>query len=548
MKTNRFVSALLWMVLAVLSVAPLLDMLTPGFPVTHDGQDHVARIANFYASLTEGNLVPRWASNLNWGYGHPILMFLYPLPSYIASVFKATGFSFVDSTKLVFAVGFMASVLSMYLFASYAWGRAAGFTAAVLYGFAPYRFVDLYVRGAIGEHVAFVFPPLVCYGLLRLARNSDRVDRTAMAVTASSVALLIASHNALSLLFLAVSAAYGLYLAVYEAKRETRFVFLSASSVFFGFLLSAFYWVPALLEGKYTLRDIVTAGEFGTRFVSWFQFIYSPWSYGGGNELSKWLGAGQLIAIAMSFFVLEKPSKYQRFLVASLLLMLLTLFLMTNSSLPIWNTVTLLQKFQFPWRLMSVTTFVSAVIGGVVIHELRKTRVWISVMLLCMSAVLTTVPMWRARAYAVRPESFFTGIYDSTTDTGESSPIWSVRFMEKRAGRFGYLVPDTGDVRLTGRTTTTRTYAVQTSGNARFVENTLYFPGWNVFVDGVALPQDKLIFQDPSYRGLMTFDLPPGSHTVEFRFTETKLRKVADAVSMVSGIMFILLIGTISLW
>ena len=31
-----------------------------------------------------------------------------------------------------------------------------------------------------------------------------------------------------------------------------------------------------------------------------------------------------------------------------------------------------------------------------------------------------------------KPESFYTSIYESTTDTGESAPIWSVRFMEKR--------------------------------------------------------------------------------------------------------------------
>ena len=66
--------------LLILSLIPLINLLTPGLPVTHDGQDHVARIANFYLSLSEGHMVPRWAGNLDWGFGHPILMFLYPLP------------------------------------------------------------------------------------------------------------------------------------------------------------------------------------------------------------------------------------------------------------------------------------------------------------------------------------------------------------------------------------------------------------------------------------------------------------------------------------
>jgi len=149
---------LLWISIIGISILPLTDLLHPGLPVTHDGQDHVARIANFYASLSEGSIVPRWAANLNWGYGHPILMFLYPMPSYVASFIHSVGFSFVDSTKLVFALAFVFSIVFMYVWVSSAWGKAAGLVAAVLYGFAPYRFVDLYVRGAIGEHMAFVFP------------------------------------------------------------------------------------------------------------------------------------------------------------------------------------------------------------------------------------------------------------------------------------------------------------------------------------------------------------------------------------------------------
>src|SRR3990167_11183088 len=82
------------------SLLPLLNLLTPGLPVTHDGIDHVARIANFYKNLEEGILIPRWAGNLNWGFGHPILMFLYPLPSYATSFFHFLGLNLIDSFKL----------------------------------------------------------------------------------------------------------------------------------------------------------------------------------------------------------------------------------------------------------------------------------------------------------------------------------------------------------------------------------------------------------------------------------------------------------------
>ncbi|MCJ7792945.1 MAG: hypothetical protein MUP45_03130, partial [Candidatus Marinimicrobia bacterium] len=158
-KLKRFLP----LVLILVGLVALLDFFHPGLPVTHDGQDHVARIANFYQTLTEGNLIPRWAANLNWGYGHPVVMFLYPLPSYFASFFHFLGFSLVDSTKLVFGLGFLLSGFFMSLWLKEIWGEEAGFIGGLLYLFAPYRFLDLYVRGAIGENFAFIWPPLIAW-------------------------------------------------------------------------------------------------------------------------------------------------------------------------------------------------------------------------------------------------------------------------------------------------------------------------------------------------------------------------------------------------
>src|SRR3990167_10125977 len=186
------------MFLIFISIIPALSLFHPGLPITHDGQDHVARIANFYQNLSEGNIIPRWAPNLNWGYGHPILEFLYPLPSYIASIFHFAGFSLVDSVKIVFGLAFILSGVFMYLWLREFLGEIGAFTGGILYMFAPYRFVDLYVRGALGEHVAFVFLPLIAYFLLRLSKQYSYWFIVGGSI---SLAGLILSHNAISLMF-----------------------------------------------------------------------------------------------------------------------------------------------------------------------------------------------------------------------------------------------------------------------------------------------------------------------------------------------------------
>lgn len=523
--------------LIILSLFPLFDLLQSGLAVTHDGQDHVARIANFYLSLREGHIVPRWAGNLNWGYGHPILMFLYPLPSYIASLFHFIGFSFVDATKLVFAAAYIGSVIAMYAWGRSQFGNIGGFVAAMLYGFAPYRFVDLYVRGAIGEHVAFIWPPVIFLGLRMLGRQK----KFGGVVTAVATAGLILSHNAISLMVLPLILLYGLYLYYFIAKKRASFIIGGLWFTALGFLLSSFFWIPAFFEGKYTLRDIVTKGGIQNRFVNPLRFIASTWNYGGGDDISKSLGIIQWIGVIVSIALFWRTKKKETrwFIGCALIVLLGSLFLMTSLSGFIWERVALLQKFQFPWRMLTVSVITTAVLGGITASVVPKRLGYAVVILVTVVAGLTTLPMWRAKAYIVRPEQYYAGIYESTTDTGESSPIWSVRFMERQPQAVAEVIDGDAQIVPQGRTSTQHIYEVTAARRTRIVENTLYFPGWNVYVDGVS---SEIQFQDPNYRGLMTFWVEEGTHKVEVLFSETKLRMMANLLSILGAV---LLIGSI---
>lgn len=530
-----------WIV--VISVLPLLMLFTPGLPFTHDGPDHVARIANFYHSLSEGHIVPRWAGNLNWGYGHPILMFLYPLPSYMSSLFHSFGFSLVTSVKLVFGVSFVLSGLTMYLWMNAAFGKRSAFIGSLLYLFAPYRFVDLYVRGAIGEHVAFIFPPLILYFLFKLSKSSSRLITKYFIGLSLSLAGLILSHNAIAIMFLPVIALYGIYLYFFEAKKQVLFIVYCLLFIALGFAVSAFFWIPALFEGKYTLRDIVTAGEAMQRFVPWSWFLYSPWNYGGGSELSKSLGLMQWIGIMFSGFIIwkSKDKKLRTILIVSTLLLFMSLYIMTASSKSIWSAITLLQKFQFPWRFLSLSTFLAAVIGGITLST-KKNVLLIGY---CLLVIGLTIQMWQPKGYLIKPESYYSGIYPSTTDTGESSPIWSVRFMEHAPVAPLEVIDGLATITQGPRRTTLHEYTVKTQKPTLMIENTLYFPGWKIYVDGIPT---EIQFQNQNYRGLMTFQLAAGVHHVRVVFEDTKIREIATMISVVTLTFLVLVVFGELLW
>jgi len=531
-----------WSILLLLLIGfiPLFDLIHRGLPITHDGQDHVARIANFYQNILEGNIIPRWAGNLNWGYGHPILMFLYPLPSYTASLFHFLGFSLIDSTKIVFGLAFLLSGLTMYLWVKNILGIHAGIIAGILYMYAPYRFVDLYVRGAIGEHVAFIFPPLIFYFLLKLSKKFSKWYLLGGSLSLSG---LLLSHNAISLMFIPFIFLYGLYL-LYLSKNRKSCIINLISLVFLGFGLAAFFWVPAFFEGKYTLRDIVTANEYSSRFSEFKHFIFGEWSYGGSGQLSVQVGILHwlvvVLAILSMFILRKKKSSLWIFSLTLFLVFWIALFLMTSQSKFVWDNITVLQKFQFPWRLLSIVVFVTAVLGGVIINTISKKLKTLALICFMFFALILNKDYWHANGYLYKVDSFFSGIYNGTTDTGESSPIWSVRFMLARPKYQIEVIEGDAKIRAIERLSTKHVYLIDASKKTRLRENTLYFPGWNVFIDE---KKTEIEFQDPANRGLMTFFVDEGKHKIEVIFRETKLRLLANVVSVISILLVLVKIG-----
>jgi len=528
------------LILILLMIVPLGGLLPPGLPITHDGQDHVARIANFYQNLIEGHILPRWAGNLNWGYGHPVMMFLYPLPSYLASFFHLFGFSFVDSTKLVFAFSFVLCGITMYLWLQLFLPRKAALVGAFLYEFAPYHFVDLYVRGAIGELVAFIFAPLLLYFILAL---SQKRNFWYFAGSVFTLAGFILAHNAVSLMFLPIIIFYMVYLFLISSKQMKRqFLIRCIAILFLGFASAAFFWLPAFVEGKYTLRDIVTKDVYKDRFVNLSQLFYGPWNYGESGIFTVQIGILQwfsTIIISFALFIHRKTKQRDVLLLGGLLIFFfVSVFLMTPYAKVIWEKISLLQKFQFPWRFLSVTMFVSAALGAFVFSVIPKKWQTASFIVVIIFLLLTTKDMWHPKGYSQKPESFYTGIYNGTTDTGESAPIWSVRFMGERPKSHVELIGGQASISEKSRSITKHVYTtVVTTEKAQLKENTLYFPGWQTLVDGAAVP---IQFQDSNNRGVITFLVDKGQHTITTQFTSTKLRQLAIGISV--GSLFVLFI------
>ena len=182
------------------------------------------------------------------------------------------------------------------------------------------------------------------------------------------MALLILSHNAISLMLVPFILAYCFYL-IWLSKFNKYLILNTLFLILIGFSLSAFFWIPGLMEGKYTLRNIVTKGSYITRFVNLKDLLYSSWSYGGSGQFTVQFGIGSWLSLLFSPFALfhyyRKKNKNYTLISVLIIISFFALFLMFKESNFIWSKFILLQNFQFPLAFFSSNSFYDFSFGSI---------------------------------------------------------------------------------------------------------------------------------------------------------------------------------------
>lgn len=529
--------------LILISILPLVSILRKGTYESSDLTIHTGFAMSFYESLKDGNFIPRWSSQIIYGYGYPLFIFAYPLPYYLASFFHFIGFSFINSLKLILAFSFIASGVTMYLFIKEEFrNKFSAFAAAIIYLFSPYHLVDLHFRAAIGEIIAFAILPFCFFAIRKMSHDMKYLW---FFLSALSISLLILSHQAISLISFPFIITYCLYLWFEGNRKKIKYIFFYILSLAMGLLLSSFYWIPVIFEAKYT--NLLTTGAVS--FISLNQLFYSPWRWGflfqGPNgELSFLLGYIQLFIVILSiilFFKNKISLKEKIVYLISIISLFILLFMTQSFSKIIWTNVLLLKGFQYSYRLLLPITFFISIIAGVVTKTI--TQKWL-VVVLCLIAISTTILNWgnRKTLPLLTDSSILYELPSSIAKVGQGTTIWvnsnnfksnqrTVPHIEVRQGK--------ADIQELSRNSVKHAYLINVISKTAFIkENTLYFPNWIVKVNGNPYP---FSFNNSSYPGIITFSLNQGSHEVDVVFTNTRIRIFSMLVSIFAFVALILI-------
>lgn len=528
---------------AVASVLVGLPLLQPRLMQGHDTLAYLPRYVEFYEGLRHGEIFPRWAANLAFGFGEPTFNFNPPLIYYLVSGFHSVGFDFSTAENLSSLLLLLLSGLGMYVLAGEFLGRRAGFISAIGYLFAPYVLTTLYVRHAMADFAAFAFMPTALWGLAAHARDGRC---GCLLVGAVSIALVLLSSLSVMVMILPALILMG----AWQAWTQMRWTALgrSALCVALGVALVAFFLAPALLETRYVhIERRAERLDFRDHFLSVGQVFSTSWGYGlsvrGPHDgMGFGLGLGHLVLMGVGILLLRRIGRGSpeaaRPAVFFLVLLMFSLGMTLEMSRGVWERVDALGPLQFPWRFLSLAALCSGFLCGVPVVWLeqaspRQAPWW--VLLFGMGLLAANIGRARPQGYLSIPLGDFA--LERIASKGipatqrEFEPIWVLRFPTGPPHEPLTFVRADGRILNQWVSPAVRDFVVTVGAPTSARASTFYFPGWTVYVDGVEQPVRASV---PD--GLMEFDLVAGQHFVKLVFAATPARLWGRRVSLLAGL------------
>lgn len=528
--------------LMLLTLPASYYLIIPGFYEPHD-LHHLADIYEMFRAFESGQIPPRLGPDFTYGFGYPLFNFYYVLPFYLGAIFLFISKSLTASFELVFIFSFVISMLGMFFFLREFFGKYSSLAGAALYLYTPYRAVQTYVRGAMGEALAVAILPFIFWGIVRLAKKPDIKNISQLGIV---IGFFLLSHNYLWLLagfWIVVFSGIMIYLN----KARKKVIFRLLLSAFLGLGLSFYWWFPALSE--YKLVSSITPFKFEDHFPFIKQLIIPSWGYGAsvwgpGDEISFQIGVVNLlstVALAVTLFLKRHQLGRKLKLIGAWVLLgfLASVFFMNIRSLFLWKLIPIYQFVQFPWRLLFLTAFFTSISLAIFLENIPKTllkKVTVLIILVTIGlyfnyfkpskVVHKSDDNYLGRMFGMGDDAKNTKEYEDWSEDYLLLPKW----VEKRPTKF----PDNkieggknAEILNINKISSIRWKAQVISKDNEIVTfNSYYFPGWFAKVDG---KNTELDYGKPY--GQIDLEVSKGGHEIEFYWKETPKRKFADIVS-----------------
>ncbi len=534
-----------------LVIPAILNLTRSGFfPMQDDLQ--AFRVYEMDKCFDDLQIPCRWVPDAGYQYGYPQFNFYPPLPYYIGAGMHRLGIQYIDSVKILFIFGYIASALTMYLLVSELFGKFPGFVAALSYTYIPYKAVEVYVRGALSEFWAQIFFPLIFWAIYKLIKSGKLKFVVILAI---SVVMLLTTHVLMSMIFFPFAVVWAVYFLM-QTNWKNLLKLVYAGAVGFG--LSAFFTLPLLFEKKFVHTEGLLSGYFDYRqhFVNIFKlFLSREWGYGSSgfpNEklnlsvgIIQWV-VGLVVAPVISVINFNKNRKLSLLTLMLAACALFSIFMIHMKSSAIWSVLPPLTYLQFPWRFLAVSIFILCLLTGIVVKGLGRYKYILGLLIIIFSFILTINYYKPKDWYSISDNEKFSGaswekqltisIFDYLPLTAKLPPITKAPPVpEVLAGNLLFINYQKGSDFQKGE--------LEVKQNATVRLPLFDFPGMQVKIDGKVTSHINNNCEGEEFcLGLITFNIPNGPHKIEASLTNTPIRTLGNILTIISFILLIFLI------
>lgn len=534
---NKFI------ILAIVLVLPAIWwFFGSGYYNMHDDLQ-VMRIYQMEKCFMDGQIPCRWVPDMAYGYGQALFNFYSAFPYYTGIIIRIlTPLSIIGTIKALFALSLLGGAVGMYFLAKEFWGHRGGLISAILYTYAPYRALDVYVRGALAESFALAIYPFLWLYFYRLIKYGGYKN---IAGVSLSLMALLTTHNISTMIFTPLTLLWVLGWIV--VSRNWRAIISVAAAGFLGVGLASFFILPALFEQNIIQTQYLTQGysDYRGHFVTLNQlFVDRSWGDGpsifGPNENISfqigwphwWLVIPGVLAV---FYLIFNRQKKALGLLALAFFMFAGFFtfLTHSKSIYVWEAVPIMSFIQFPWRFLGLTVFFLS-LGGGVIALLPKFKTLGVLVVTSLTIILNYnyfIPVNYSRL--VTDNEKLTGvafelqqkaaILDYLPKTAKKAPE-SVAFEMPKTISGSAVVKnfDKGSNRFS--------FDVEAYTETQIEVPVMYFPGWTLLVN------DKE--RSPEIHGdygLIKLSLDEGIYQIRGIFKDTPIRTFGNTLTLLSG-------------
>lgn len=373
-------------------------LLIPGIPRGHDLTFHLSRISAITDGLKLGEFPVRVYPNYFGGYGYANGLFYGDIFLYFPAVLCLLGLSVITSYKVFLFVCAICTALSSYICVKFiSKSKFAATLAMILYTLSSYRAVDVYIRAAIGEVLAFIFIPIVILGLYEIIYNNKKkwyiitIGFTGLFLSHNISAVIMAGFTALILII-----SYKKIL-----KEPNRLGYLTIAAIV-TILLTSFFLIPMveqLLTDKFVVNTQTVDTQIWTTTMPLYKIIFEvPYSLLFLPGVSG-IGIVFLVVVFLRFKI--KSDKSEIFKFSDICFGMGIISLLAVTKIFPWKIIIKVIKqlaaIQLAWRLYLFATLFLSISGGIVILRYCKnikTRIKISSIILVLSIFACSINMF----------------------------------------------------------------------------------------------------------------------------------------------------------